>query len=526
MAEVALSRFEPDKNRFNTGALPSVDNAVPQQDGWGPLKAPIEVEALYDYVMSPDGLDYILGGDGSRIISGKVYFNTLEDENDAILTDEDALDLYDGTTGGGPIVGDFTLPDTAMGMFSAIRADGTEAIVVGTQQTLQSFNRDQCTFEDVSADTYDASVRWSGDSFGAEIFLQNGTDPEQIFDIETNTVSENTTAPIAKYARTCGSFFVRGNLVGYPRRVQHSGAENPRSNTAKVDLSDYQDMPEGDEVMGIVPLRGGFHVPMRSAIQSMVFTGSSDFVFQRVLIDGSRGTSSPYSICTVGQDDYIIYLDTGWARWRGGGFEPIGEGRVNRWFLSDTTATIRANMVAALDPENNVVWISYTDTDGERKSLGYQHVLDQWTLASGVVFDAAIKARTFAYTESDPPIVEDGALRFAMITGNMTLAYLVGNNLAAMFSSNEYAPFAPDRTLLTRVSLLSDATIYTVTGQTTDKRGGPFRVRDAVSQTETTGTVPLHQDGFTHKLQFNIDEGEDWSTAYGADVEAQKSGRK
>ena len=92
MAEVSLGRFEPDKNRFNVGALPDVDNVVPQQDGWGPVKAPVETATVYDFIMSPDGEDYILGGDGNRLITGKLYVEYLTTSTGVLYTDEDGRD--------------------------------------------------------------------------------------------------------------------------------------------------------------------------------------------------------------------------------------------------------------------------------------------------------------------------------------------------------------------------------------------------------------------------------------------------
>lgn len=524
MPEVPFARFEPDKNRYNIGALPVVDNVVPQPDGWGPLSGPVEVESVYDFLATPDAVYILTDGDGNDLIIGRLYVERLLDENDAILTDEDDLDLFGNSSGFGPITGSMELPDTATGLFSARKMDGTEAIYAGTDTALYEFNLDQFAWEDIG-DTYNSAVRWAYAPFGSEIFVQNGADPEQIINIETGAVTVNSSAPVAKYMAVFGAYLVRLNIAGFPRRFQHSGTENPRSNTATVNNSDYIDIPEGDEGMGLVPLTGGGHVIMRSAIQAMLLTdGTGGKIFRRVVVDGSRGTPSPYSICSIGQDDYVAYFDDGFTRYKGGGFANIGEGRVNNWFLSDCPADERANILAALDPEHKVVWFCYTDGDGVKKSLGYQYAQNEWCLATGVSFAAATKARTFAYTESEPPIVEGDAPRFAFIGDSRVLAYQVGDNLAAVLSTNEVS-FAPDRSIVTRAALIGDATDYTITGSTTDTRGGAFRERAAALVSPRSGSVPMRQDGRTHKLRLNIDANVDWSTAIALDVEAKKTGK-
>jgi len=495
MVSVPLAPFEPDKSRYNSGATPEIINAVPTADGWGPLQGTTIVYGVY-YLLATENLAPLLREDGNFIMIGD-NFNQVS--------------------------GDAVLAADATGMFACRKLDGTEALFAGTATTLYLFDRDGFTWEDVSSATYTGTGRWSFARFGQVVYAQNGTDAEQKFDVDNDTdFSDNTSAPVAKYIAAVGDFLMRGNIEDHPARIQWSAINNPQSNTATVKLSDYQEMPTGDEVTGIVPLSGGAHIWMRSAVHGMAFALTSEFVFTRSALDEVTGTSAPYSICSIGQDDYVVYTDVGFMRFKAGAFKNVGEGKVNKWFLRDCDQNERQNIVANVDPEHNVVWFAYTTGDGERRTLGYQYLYDRWCLSTMSV-QASCKARTFAYN-SATPIVEEDLPRFAMITTERRLGYLVGDNLAATLTSNEL-DFAPDRSLVNGAKLFSDAQNVTLTHMTTNRRGGDIRTRTPVSPSSRSGRFPLRGDGEQHKFKVDIAAGEDWTTATSLEVDAVRTGR-
>jgi hypothetical protein len=495
MVTVPLAPFEPDKSRYNSAATPEIINAVPTADGWGPLKGETIVYGVY-YLLANENLAPLLREDGN-------YITVAENFN--------------------AIAGQAQLAADATGMFACRKLDGTESLFVATDTAIYLFDRDDFTWGDVSGSSapYAGTGRWSFARFGQVVYATNGVDPEQKFDVDTDTdFSDNSTAPVSKYLAPVGDFLMRGNLVGFPARVQWSAINDPQTNTATQKLSDFQDMPTGDEVMGIIPLSGGAHVWMRSAVHGMAFALTSEFVFTRQAIDEVSGTSAPYSLCSIGQDDYVVYTDNGFIRFKSGGFTNIGEGKVNKWFLQNCDQSERQNIVANVDPENNVVWFAYTNTDGDRRALGYHYNLNRWCLSTLAIQTSCI-ARTFAYAASTP-IVNEDLRRFAMITDDRRLAYLVGDNKAATLTSNEL-DFAPDRSFVNGAKLLSDAQTVTLVHKTTDTRGGSFRSRTAVSPSSRSGRFPLRGDGAQHKFTANITG--DWSTAIAFEVDATRSGR-
>lgn len=499
MPVLPLPRYSPDKAKYNNGALSTVKNAIPGPDGWKPLKAIVPTPAVYDY---------------------------LTDQNGNRLTDQNGNRLIIGTDGSG-ITGVLTLPTACMGFFAARKKDGTEVLFAGTATKLYKFNRTQFVWEDVSSTTYASACRWSIVQFGTVVYAQNGFNAEQMFDVESDTLfSDNATAPICKYLAVVGNFLFRGNVVSWssqsitnqPSMIQCSAIEDPTDNEPlyRGNYSDYQALPTGDEIMGIIPVSGGAHVWLKNALYGLTII-LSDYTFTTAPITQMRGTSSPYSIGIIGQDDYVIYADDGFWRFNGG-FLPIGDGEVNETFLDVCDQDERDDILACVDPENLVCWLAYTDTTAARKMLGFQYTLGQFT-QSDIALAASARARTFVYGST---ITTENLLRFAIIDSNGQLGYLVGGNAAAAFGTNEVL-HSNNRSFVTGLRLVTDASTFSVVVTTRDLLGGSTRVRSAATPSARGGRVPLRADGRTHKYDFSIAAGATWTTATVVDVEVKAS---
>lgn len=500
MAIVPLARYAPDKARFNTDALSTVNNVVPATDGWKPLKQVVPTPAVYMYLTYDNG---------NRI----TY-----DNGDPIII---ALDWSD-------IFGSLLLPAACTGLFAGRKKDGTEILFAGTQTGLYRFRREQFVWENVSSTTYASAVRWSFVQFGTVVYCQNGFNAEQMFDVETDNVfSDNATAPICKYLAVIGNFVFRGNIVSWvsqgitnqPAMIQCSAIEDPTDNEPQnFNFCDFQALPTGDEVLGIVPVSGGAHIWMKNALYGLTIA-LSDYTFTTAPVTQMRGTSSPYSIGIIGQDDYIIYADDGFWRFNGG-FQPIGSGEVNDTFLVDCDQDQRDDIVACVDPENLVCWLAYTDATGDRVMIGYQYVLAQFT-HSDIALQASARTRTFAYGTT---ITTENLLRFTIMDENGQLGYLVGDPAAAAFGTNEVL-HSNARSWANGLRLVTDATNYAVVVTTRDILGGTPRARASASPSARSGLVPFRADGRTHKYDFTIPAGTNWTTASVVDVDVAASGR-
>ncbi len=524
MVAVAFAPFEPDRSRFNYGVLPDIVNAIPTADGWGPLQSGVTIDAIYTYLTDPDG-NRLLDESGNLIVTGYSFGNQLTDESGNLLIDEGSDFILDSLTSTA-ITGGIFLPAACTGLFAARKEDGTERIFAGTTTAIYEFSKTTFTWVDVtrvSGGAYSGTTRWSFEKFGSVVYAANGTDEEQKIDLESGTnFSDNTTAPIAKYIKAVGDFMFRGNIATLPYQIQWSAINDPQSNTATVNLSDYQDMPIGDEVMGIVPLSTGAHVWMRSALHNVAYALQSEYVFTRQTLTEMRGTSAPYSIASIAQDDYVVYCDDGFWRFTGGGFQPIGAQRVNAWFLTECDQDERQNILAMPDPERQIVWFAYTASDASRKMLGYHYILDRWCLAE-VSLQASCRARTFTYSALTGAGVTTDLLRFAVIDSLGRLSYLVGDNLAATIETNEYAN--DSGFFVNRGILAGDPVTFTVTQKTANYRGGSFTTKSAITPSSRTKSISLRGDGKVHKFTVNIPAATTWTNITSMEVSGTPSAR-
>ena len=523
MVSIPLANFEPDKSRFNGGVLPNILNALPTAEGWGPFKSGVTID-IYDVAIGDQSLNNIVDENGNAIVTAIVIGNIMTDDLGYVLTDETPNTLIESYTTAGS-GGSEALPTDCTGLFAARKDDGTERIFAGTATKLYEFDKTAFSWSDITrlaGGNYASPGRWSFIKFGSVVYAANGFDAEQKIDIETGlNFTANTTAPVSKYLAVVGDFAFRGNILTFPYQIQWSAINNPQSNTSTIDFSDYQDMPIGDEVMGIVPLTSGAHVWMRSALHNMAFALGSEYVFTRQTLTEMRGTSAPTSIASIAQDDYVVYCDDGFWRFTGGSFNPIGAQRVNAWFLDECDQDARSDILAMPDPENQIVWFAYTSVDGTRKMLGYQYILDRWCLAS-VSLQASTRARTFAYSGLDVAGVTTDLLRFVVVDSAGRLSYLVGDNLAATIQTNE---FSNDISFFVNSGMLQgDPVNYTVTQQVSNYRGGAFTSKAAITPSARTKSLSLRGDGRVHKFTIIIPAAETWTSITSMEISGVPGG--
>lgn len=506
MVTLPFPPYEPDKNNQNMGALSVVLNVVPRADGFGPLPAIVPTPAIYMYLCWDDVVSKIQWDNGDNIVI--------------------ALDWSD-------ITGFIKLPSACIGFYACRKKDGTEVMFAGTETALFKFNYTQAVWDDVSSTTYAADVRWSFAKKGSIVYCQNGFDTEQQFDVETDTVfSDNPTAPICRYLRMIGPFLFRAYIVSWaaesiglePSMIMCASLLSAADNVPyNLNYCDYQSVESGDEIMGVMPMSGGAHVWTKGGLVPLTLE-IGDYTFALGEEDRTRGTSAPYSLCSFGQDRYIVYGDDGFLLYQGSMTPiPIGQDRVNTTFLGNIDQDTFADVLAMDDPENAVIWISYTNTDGDRRMLGYQRNINQFT-ASDIEVEASFVTRTFVYTGSDPPILVANQPRFTVFDRDGQVGYLVGDPLAARITTNE-AQIAPDRAFENVARLNGDPVNFTVTTTTRDKKGGTPRTRTAASPSALTGAVPFSADGLTHQWQIDIPAGEAWTNVTGIDVPGKPAGK-
>jgi len=513
MPPIPVPKFEPGRARYNPAVTDDVLNVLPAADGYKPLPGPKAFVPAFE-VLTDAGDDGVIG------------------------TVDDYL-LVTGP-GGAALSGEVHLPGTLGGIYVKTK-DGTQVIIVGTQTGLYRLASDN-TWEDVSGTSgpynVGAEKRWSFALFGSTILAQNFSDPEQKFDIVTDSVfSDNPTAPRCAYLSVFGPFVLRACLVDDETAVQWSAPEDFTSNVAGVNNSDIQPIPEGGIVQGIVPVSTGFVVLMRESIHLMSFAPSSGLVFTRSIVTGYRGCIAPYSIRTLAQDDFVFYAQDGF--FRGLGMSPIGAERIDPWFQETVDYSNRLTMITGTDFRRKTVWFRYMASTDTPVLLGYQWQLDQWTMSDADLADM-FQAETYGVTIDqmddffstiddinvpyDSSFWDGGAPDLAGMTSDGFLAFMNGESLPARIATNDLTFNGMKRSFVNGARATTDAVNFTAQLSSANYRGATFTAKAPVSPTSRSRFLSLRGDGQVHRVLFEIPEGEDWSAFNEFEIDAVPSG--
>jgi hypothetical protein len=513
MPTLPVPKFEPGRARYNSAVTDDVLNVLPAADGYKPLPGPKAFVPAFE-VLTDAGDDAVLG------------------------TEDDEV-LITGP-GGAALTGEVNLPGTLGGIYVKT-ADGTQVIVVGTQTGLWRLAADS-TWEEISGPSAPYSVgvdkRWSFALFGTTILAQNFSDPEQQYDIITDSAfSDNATAPRCAYIGVFGPFVIRGCLVDDETAVQWSAPEDFTSNEAGIGNSDMQPIPEGGVVTGIIAVSTGFVAMMRESIHLMSFAPDSGLVFTRTIVTNYRGCIAPYSIRALGQDDFVFYAQDGF--FRGIGQTPIGAERIDPWFQETVDYSARLTMITGTDFRRKTVWFRYLDSSSTPVLLGYQWQLDQWTKSDADLADM-FQAETYGVTIDqmdnffatiddinvpyDSSFWDGGAPDLAGMTSDGFLAFMNGEALAARIATNDITFNGMKRSFVNGGRAVTDAVNFTAQLSSANYRGAEFLAKSPVSPTTRSRFLSLRGDGQVHRVLFEIPEGEDWSTFNEFEIEAVPSG--
>jgi hypothetical protein len=164
--------------------------------------------------------------------------------------------------------------------------------------------------------------------------------------------------------------------------VHWSGLNAITTWTSGSNYSDFQDLPDGGNVKGVVG--GEFGVILQdSAIRRMVFQPGADIIFSIDRIAKDIGVSIAHSIVDAA-GEVFFHSTKGFMKLSPGGtLTPIGKERVDRTFASTyDTASMRL-VIGAANPASHVILWTYKTTDFTsthfNKVLAYDYVLNRWT---------------------------------------------------------------------------------------------------------------------------------------------------
>lgn len=447
---------------------------------------------------------------------------------------------------------------------------GATELVAGTTTKLYTLSSTSWTDRSGSTTFAVPSGRdWRFAQFGTRVFATNYADSlvSRVIGSSSNFAAVSG-APKGRYIATIEPGFVmlgdyEESTVAYRAGLAWSaindGTSWPTAGTsaALAVQSDRQSLALGDTLTGLTPAVGGANgaVFTERAIYRIEYVGAP-LIFNFQPVDQSRGCVAPGSLVHIGQRAYFL-SEEGFLTFDGSVVEPIGFGKVDRFFWADVDATDLLAIRSTVDPYRRLIVWAYPNTAGSMRWLTYCYANGRWRYGD----DASMAVQ--AFVQRIAPGVDEtltglavnafgwGGRMLAEQGGRIlqedgTSAILLGssapaNFIAAFNSSHQLVGYAGTtlaatietgeadsggrRVLVTGVRPLSDASTATAAVGYRDTFGGTLAYTSATGQ-EITGICPQRISARYARAKLTFPAGVEWTYVQGADVMARPEGRR
>ena len=373
--------------------------------------------------------------------------------------------------------------------------------------------------------------------FGKTVIICNNAEKLKSWVLGTSSTFTEiaATAPIAKFITVVRDFVVCANTLETTQqqyRVRWSAINDETDWVENVNTqSDYQDIPDGGQIMGI---RGGEFglVLLERSIHRMTYVGTP-FIFQFDNISRNKGCMVSGSVAQY-QGITFFLSDDGFYMCDGQQVVPIGAEKVDRFFLSDASESEYNSMSAAIDPVRKLVIWNYKSVDATRKLLIYNFATKKWTYGDAntdYLGEASSGASTLEELDSISGSID------ALTTSLDSLLYVGGKYfLGGTYGTRVYSFTGASLTgsIATGDIDVGANSVVTLARPIVDNGSGSLSVasRTLLNQSVTYGTstaadsenrVSLRSAGRYHRLKL-IPTGANWKTAVAVDVDVTPQG--
>ena len=373
--------------------------------------------------------------------------------------------------------------------------------------------------------------------FGKTVIICNNAEKLKSWVLGTSTTfaEVSASAPIAKFITVVRAFVVCANTLETTQqqyRVRWSAINDETDWVENVNTqSDYQDIPDGGQIMGI---RGGEFglVLLERSIHRMTYVGTP-FIFQFDNISRNKGCMVSGSVAQY-QGITFFLSDDGFYMCDGQQVVPIGAEKVDRFFLSDASESEYNSMSAAIDPVRKLVIWNYKSVDATRKLLIYNFATKKWTYGDAntdYLGEASSGASTLEELDSISGSID------ALTTSLDSLLYVGGKYfLGGTYGTRVYSFTGASLTgsIATGDIDVGANSVVTLARPIVDNGSGSLSVasRTLLNQSVTYGTstaadsenrVSLRSAGRYHRLKL-IPTGANWKTAVAVDVDVTPQG--
>jgi hypothetical protein len=374
--------------------------------------------------------------------------------------------------------------------------------------------------------------------FGKSVIICNNSNKLKSWVLGTSsTFAEiSSDAPIAKYITVVRDFVVVANTyessAQQQYRVRWSAINDETDWVENVNTqSDYQDIPDGGQIMGI---RGGEFglVLLERSIHRMTYVGTP-FIFQFDNISRNKGCMVSGSIAQY-QGITFFLSDDGFYMCDGQQVIPIGAEKVDRFFLTDASETDYSSMSAAIDPVRKLVIWNYKSVDANRKLMIYNFQTKKWTYGDAgtdYLGEASSGALTLEELDGISSSID------ALTTSLDSLLYIGGKYfLGGTYGTRVYSFTGASQSgnIATGDIDVGANSVVTLARPIVDNGSGSISVasRKLLNQSVTYGTsvaadsdnrVSLRSAGRYHRLNL-VPTGSAWKTAVAVDVDVTPQG--
>lgn len=375
-----------------------------------------------------------------------------------------------------------------------------------------------------SADSLD--IKWSFAQFGDGLYACNGNNAMQFYTLGTSTqflnMSASASAPEAAYLATVRDHMFAARINGFENRVQWSRINNPTRWTPSVRFqADYQDIPNGGYVQGITG--GDFAtILMEESIYRASYVGSP-LIYRFDELAPGIGCLAPYSVARFQAVTFFLSR-SGFYAFDGNQAIPIGDNKIDDWFLDNSNAAYYGNMTATIDPVRKLYMVSFASsgsaTGAPDRTLIYNWATQRWSYLT-VGYRALFGARTVGYTlegldaistdldalgiSLDSDQWKGGTKFYAAIDNDFKLCEFTGAALTAQFETGCAQIVEDRRSFVTGVRPLVEGT----TAKVTAAIGKRDRLIDNITWTSSTdlnsnGWCPQRANSRYHRVRMNI----------------------
>ena len=376
--------------------------------------------------------------------------------------------------------------------------------------------------------------------FGNVIIGTNNSNPMQAYTLGTSTAFADlaATAPICKFVTVVRDFvvtaFTTESSTVYPSRVRWSGINDETTwGSSQVTQADFQDIPDGGQIMGI---RGGEFglVFLERGISRMTYIGTP-FIFQFDNISRGKGCIAAGSIAQTQGMSFFLSED-GFYMCDGQTLQGIGSEKVDRWFFANADESNFDTMSAAVDPVRKLIIWNFKTTFAQRQLIIYNFKTQKWTYGDAgtdYVSDASTAATTLegldsistsidALTVSLDSILYIGGKYFLGGTIGPYVVTYNGAPAAGRIVTGDVAPGGRSIVTLARPQIDSGSATVAVASRVMLNQDVTFGSAVAA---DAENRVSLRSNGNYHRFQVNP-TGDNWKTAVALDIDLAGQGAR